>query len=330
MAKELEKTLLVEDEEYNINAVEASKVEHSLKLKKNLLTTISEDSFDGQEEKIIDYVPASGGKFTGKIRVPTNTDNLTTEDVLNYGDLSERVLKELKNNSVLYEWTGTNLVGGGEGTDTIKSICIITGTEADVNNLAAYIYANKPFAAYVYIAETGSIYFGTCDSDTVTIVKVKADHAVTAERLVTARNFSVSLNSSDTVDFDGTNNAALGVSGTLPIDKGGTGASDLDSVTVGKAKSAENLAGYDDSGNYREISAAAAYVKFEQANSTNRVVSEITSGTRIVPKASNITTHTSAGNGATVYASYTNARVILSTAEPTSSDGANGDIWIKY
>lgn len=50
--------------------------------------------------------------------------------------------------------------------------------------------------------------------------------AVAATKLETSRNFQVNLNSTAVVGFDGTSNATLGITGTLPIAYGGTGAVD--------------------------------------------------------------------------------------------------------
>lgn len=60
--------------------------------------------------------------------------------------------------------------------------------------------------------------------------------ASTATKLATARSLKVSLASSSAVTFDGSANCTLiGVGGVLPAANGGTGATALTSVTVGKA-----------------------------------------------------------------------------------------------
>jgi hypothetical protein len=189
MAKELENILEINGEEYNISAVQADKVANALRIKKHLLTTTNEETFDGSTpDQELDIVPAGGGRFTGKIRVPANENALTTEDVLNYGDLKNRVITELEKNTVLCEWNGEKLIIGGD-EESIKSICIITGRDSSVNELAHYVYANKPVSAYIYVdSELGTIYFGTCDSETVTAVKVSAENAINAENAKNAEN----------------------------------------------------------------------------------------------------------------------------------------------
>lgn len=60
--------------------------------------------------------------------------------------------------------------------------------------------------------------------------------ADSSKKLETSRNLKTDLSSSNAVPFDGTQNATLGVQGTLAVSNGGTGQTNLDLVTVGKAK----------------------------------------------------------------------------------------------
>jgi hypothetical protein len=319
MAKELEKTLKVNGEEYNINAKQAEKVEKALKLKKNLLTTISEDTFDGTAEKVIDYVSAEGGAFRGAIRVPNNENaNIDNKAVLNYYDLKNSVLKELKNNSVLYTWNGKTLAGGGEG-DLIKSVSIITGDTGDVNSFAAKNFTTKQFSAYIYIGDTGSIYFGTSDSSDVAGVTVSAENAINANQLTEARELSVNLESDSAANFDGTEDVAIGVSGTLPVSKGGTGEKDLKDVTVGSA----NILISTETGKMYNADGISAAI-----DSLNNVID----GTTTVGKA---TKATQDSNGNTI-SSYYQPKILMGTADPTTStvsavkNAPNGAIYIKY
>lgn len=68
----------------------------------------------------------------------------------------------------------------------------------------------------------------------------KVGSAAQADKLSTARNLKVDLSSGNAQPFDGSANAEdIGVDGVLPAANGGTGASDLDSVKVGEAGSAD-------------------------------------------------------------------------------------------
>lgn len=311
MAKQLDKTLQVDGETYDINSKLAERVEKDLKIKKNLLTTTNETTFNGSAEEIIDFVPATGGRFSGKIRVPENNDVINAEDVLNYGDLKDRVMKELTNSSVLYVWDGSTLVSGTEGESDIKSVCIITGTDSNVNDLAKYIYDNKPISAYIYVdADTGSIYFGTSNFSKIIPVKVSAESAITATQLTDAHTFSVSLESSNTATFDGTSDVALGVNGTLPISKGGTGAT--------TAADAINSLGI-----------SPANIGAAPSNHTHLYAGSTTAGGAAAKAVAD-------SEGTPIRTGYyrsisnsTNANTItLSTSSP--SGGNSGDIWIKY
>lgn len=62
-----------------------------------------------------------------------------------------------------------------------------------------------------------------------------AGNAASATKLKTARDIKVNLESESAASFDGTNAVNPGVDGVLPVDHGGTGATSLSVVTVGKA-----------------------------------------------------------------------------------------------
>ena len=71
--------------------------------------------------------------------------------------------------------------------------------------------------------------------------KIKAEidgNAKTATTLDTPRTIQANLQSSDAVNFDGSENIKIGVTGILPEEKGGTGKNNLDDVITGKAKKA--------------------------------------------------------------------------------------------
>lgn len=68
----------------------------------------------------------------------------------------------------------------------------------------------------------------------------KVGSAAQADKLAQARNLKVDLASGEAQSFDGSANTEdIGVDGVLPVANGGTGASDLDSVKVGEAGSAD-------------------------------------------------------------------------------------------
>jgi hypothetical protein len=270
MAKELARTLTVNSEEYNINAVHAdvaSSVKHSLTINKtNLEGTIAKTplvTFDGSTDASVTIVPACGGRFTGKVRIADYPagEAINQQAILNCKDIKTFIVNELKNNSVLAEWnwnvaegTGT-LIPGGSGA-SVKSISIITGKDDAKNHFAAqnnenyeaYVAgdASKAYlSAFIYISDDagniGNIYFGTCTESEVSGVQVNAENANTAGQLASPQRFSVSLSSDSVVDFDGTQDVALGVTGRLPVDKGGTGADNASEARVNLGIIPENI-----------------------------------------------------------------------------------------
>ena len=63
----------------------------------------------------------------------------------------------------------------------------------------------------------------------------KVSAAETANQLSSPVNLQVNLSSAESSSFNGSQDTAIGVTGTLPISSGGTGATSLDNITVGKA-----------------------------------------------------------------------------------------------
>ena len=141
MAK-LKNTLNINGEDYEITAKEASKVTNSLTINRAPYTNTAASpvvEFDGSESQSIELVTAAGGKFKGHIRVPSadtnidNKDNLSADKkdfkcdaVLNYGDIRNKVLSQLINNSALYKWsdTGEAFIAINTATGSINGISV--------------------------------------------------------------------------------------------------------------------------------------------------------------------------------------------------------------
>lgn len=229
-AKDLDKTLVIDNEVYNINAVEADaakKVYNKLTINEVGHESTVATVFDGSADKSVDIVPASGGKFEGRISVPAATREVLNADsttVLNYQDTKDVLLSELLNNSVLYTWDG-NEANDGSATGSIRSVGVIRGSDSDAVSFAQNNAVTKKFSAYIYIADNGNVYFGTSDSASLSKATVSSDSAEVAAKLKGTSNFRVNLASTSTAAFDGTQSSVTpGVTGTLPIANGGTGA----------------------------------------------------------------------------------------------------------
>lgn len=99
----------------------------------------------------------------------------------------------------------------------------------DANNPSAFIYNLQ-----CTVQNAGSMAISVNPAGTVTVEQFaeemalklgKTENAVSATKLQISRSLTVNLESTDAASFDGTSDASIGVSGTLPIENGGTGAS---------------------------------------------------------------------------------------------------------
>ena len=98
MAKNLKNTVLIENEEYNINAIHseiAEQIKNPLTVKESGKKVFDFNGHfdDGVTEQVIDYVPTSGGKFTGLIYVEGSGDekNLSADSVITSGQVNDRI-----------------------------------------------------------------------------------------------------------------------------------------------------------------------------------------------------------------------------------------------
>lgn len=173
---ELEKTIQVDGQTYNINAKtaeQADSVVNKLIFKKTNLSSGEPSGnkadwteFDGSEEKILNIVPATGGGFSGGITVPAHDGTVRKESVLNYQDIKDIVVPKLINTSVLYNWNGAGLNPTLDENDKkISSISVVAGAEALVDEFASYNNSYSILPAYLYICDdTGNLYFGKSNS----------------------------------------------------------------------------------------------------------------------------------------------------------------------
>jgi hypothetical protein len=151
----LKKTILIEDKEYDINAVysdEAGKVTAPLVIKESG-TKVGEyyGSTDTSEttRSEINYVPATGGKFNGIVQVydkdrgyglGTEEDPINKSEILNYGQI-ETVVSDLKGNP-LWKWdpadSGYTAMTGGYPDAKIYGLNTVIGKIEDLPVFEAY------------------------------------------------------------------------------------------------------------------------------------------------------------------------------------------------
>ena len=356
--RDLEPTLVVGGQPYNIHAVTAGKVVNNITIESAKETI----TFDGSEAKTIRVMSPDGGDFNGNITVPEHTEDFTNNDVLNYTEIKDIVLNQLINNSILYNWDNDELTPS-IGENQLNSISIIQGS-GTVFDFAQKNYENKYLSAYIFLNTTNlgnkeetQIYFGT--SGLVTPIPLvtgesgyaaNAGRAETADKLSTPSYIKTELGYSEAVAFDGSKGkkqedpALIGVSGTLGVANGGTGQNDLGKVTVGKAKVVSD-------GNYTKTAAEIYTMATDIDNNAKSIsdnateIAKIKNGNTTVAKATNATSATSANSasvadkigieiidssGNTTKSGYTTNKVRISPNAPTAATGSDGDIWIQY
>lgn len=95
-------------------------------------------------------------------------------------------------------------------------------------------------------------------------------NAVSAAKLAAGRTIQTNLGSTSAPSFDGTANVTPGVTGTLPVARGGTGQTSLSSVTVGNAtKATQDSRGQQiDSTYIKGLSVSGRTVTYTRGNGT--------------------------------------------------------------
>lgn len=171
-------------------------------------------------------MPKSGGTFTGAVSVPAPTASAhaatkqyvdsAVASVYKYKGSVANVGALPKSNQVTgdvynVEDTGDNYAWDGTQWDKL----------AGTVDLSAYLTSATAASTYLTQTNAASTYLGI---NAKAASAAAADSAASATKLAAARSFNVNLASTTAASFDGSNNATLGVTGTLPIANGGTGA----------------------------------------------------------------------------------------------------------
>ena len=366
--RELDKVLQVGDETYNINAVKADQVSHKLKFSRSNLTggvsSLNKD-YDGSEEVDLVIVPAEGGKFTGRITVPDDTRaTISGDSVLNYNDIKNVFIEGVKNDAIVFSWDGSTT--SVTINDKVNSISIVQGPDSRADAFAAYNktrYANGlgSLPTYLYIGtDEHKVFYGTRNDDTAALLEINsAGQVAKADQLSTNHTFKVDLGSSATPSFDGTSDVTIGVTGTLPMAKGGLGGNISSDSTL--AKKTE----YYVNSSIEEVTTditddSLITVKRYSPSATNGYLCQKKASifwTYIAAKirsvfgfsSNNILSVAKGGTGATALSSIEvgtatkakkvnvalngttyQAAITISSSAPSSTNGTDGDIWIKY
>lgn len=166
--------------------------------------TINGVPFDGTQNITIEagqgkFLPLTGGTVTGPIYLPSDTPTTDTQ----------AVTKKYVDDSVAGAGGGDVLAAGNNsftGANTFQNLVTMVGGVVFTSGTTTLAWKN---ATQIVATINASTYTG---------------NSATATKLATARTITANLASSTAGSFDGSANITVGVTGTLPIANGGTGA----------------------------------------------------------------------------------------------------------
>lgn len=141
--KNLKNTIELDDGFYNINAVEADvakKTKASLTLNKSLESGITTETFNGNLDKSINYVPSDGGKFTGPVWVykdNTSVAGIDNNEIINKGQI-ETTISRLRG-APLWTWDAASkkLTAVENASEIPYKLNTVVGKTADLQALVA-------------------------------------------------------------------------------------------------------------------------------------------------------------------------------------------------
>lgn len=131
----------------------------------------------------------------------------------------------------------TTAQGIVELATSAETKALTDGTRAVTPSSLNGLLSLSPAALVVPKADSSGKLTGWIDALKNSAGKVEISITGSAPTLATARTVHVNLGSTAAASFDGSTNITPGVSGVLSVANGGTGQTNLDAVTVGKAKS---------------------------------------------------------------------------------------------
>lgn len=342
----LTNTLKVENQEYEINAVHsesavsadrattaetanvANSVSNALEINASTITGPIKPapSYDGSTPQTLNYVPSSGGKFTGPILVDNTdmnsifeTNDLSSTEkqlaVLNAGQITNRIAE--LTGFPLFTWDGSVLeCQTMPDGDVVQKVSLVVGTTANFSKLHGNAAEPK---AYLYL----------CTDDKFNIyLKIGANEAI---KLAIGAEFLYDKSSNKTLSYEEI---------IAKFNSINTSSDNLDT----RLTAAENNI----SKNSTAISNNTTAIQNNNKNTIDRIdelnnsigetLKKLKDGSITVGKAANdsdgnlITTHyyQSTLNTSTPNRIYITTGVNATTLSNTYGTIRNGDIWIKY
>ena len=306
--------------------------------------------YDGSDKKELLIVPARGGRFTGRITVPSVKDDIIRNDgqtVLNYTDIITKVVDKLINTSTMAIWDSTTSeLTFTDNSGSINGLCVVLGLDSELglfattNQINKTTYPNKWLPNFLYIGtDTGNIYLGKTESDGSTSTRQLATAADTIKSSDGTYDYTAETIKTN---FDTLSNTIDNVNTKLTGIVNGIGNQHVQSSEL--SYEAEVLTDGPDilvnlASNTSDTVNSESHLKRRVASfpGVTGILTPANGGTGTndlrnvsVGSATSITVHTSTGSGAAPQATYTTRKIILSTKAPGAADGNNGDIWIKY
>lgn len=359
---ELEKTLVVDDTTYNINAVhsdssdsaseanhaleadhainadeaeKAKKVNEKFTINKVGLINTTTVNYDGSVSQNIDIVPASGGKFSGNIAVrDLSNDELASngELVLNYNSIVTKIVDKLINTSTMATWDNSSkkLIFVNSSA-AVNGLCVVKGNNSELTTFSAENNKAKWLPDYLFICtDTGNIYCGTSTSTATVQLALKATQLVSSSSNESYFDFNDILNLTSLVNQQSQELSELNKT-----------INDLDEAIETTAK---NLASAESAARWASTIASTNNEQINWIKDGNITVGNAASANMATYAASagnaesagSATKATQDSDGKQINLNYfrsasNNTTVnTITISSNTPSGGSNGDIWIKY
>lgn len=228
------------------NGIELAKATELAKAKEQI-------EFDGASQETISVVPSTGGLFSGRIAMEPENDlvnsKLSNEAIINYGEVL-RIVEQLTG-SGWFTWDGEKF-SGKKDNNIPQRIGIVIGSSDKIGSFTDKNFEEKLIPSYLYISsDNGDMYFGYSNTNKyITLAATQSQlsdmaegiltnssnidkilayfdengAAKVANKLTTESSFKTDLSSEAAGTFDGEQFKNPGVTGILPISRGGTGA----------------------------------------------------------------------------------------------------------
>ena len=182
----LNNTLQIDDQVYNINAVRsdaAEKVLHSLTVIQHTASGELTTAFDGSTDQTIQYVPASGGKYSGPVFIDNSTlsevtdDTLLKQAVLNNEQITNEIA--LLTGAPLYTWSidnSTQLLVTKSNSDQCYKLNTVVGTSQDFDTFKKLLETGSSGIEFTVNSTEGIVTGVSEDFDTNVVIPYTCEY----------------------------------------------------------------------------------------------------------------------------------------------------------